>query len=130
MVKRYRMEQVNELLREEIGKIIAQKVRDPRVEMVTVTGVETSPDLHYAKVYVSVLNEAERLEASLEGLRRASGFIRKTLSGRIRIRYMPELHFFYDRGVARGDRVARVLRQLREAGELGAEEDSEPEKSG
>jgi len=125
MVKRYRMEQVNELLRQEIGKIIAEKVRDPRVQMVTVTGVDTSRDLHHARVYISVLEEQERLEPALEGLRRASGFIRKTLMDRINIRYTPDLTFLFDRGVARGDRVSRVLRQLREAGEIAEDEGAE-----
>lgn len=125
MVKRYRMEQVNELLRQEIGKIIAEKVRDPRVQMVTVTGVDTSRDLHHARVYISVLEEQERLEPALEGLRRASGFIRKTLMDRINIRYTPDLTFLFDHGVARGDRVSRVLRQLREAGEIAEDEGAE-----
>jgi ribosome-binding factor A len=130
MVKRYRMEQVNELLRQEIGKIISEKVSDPRVRMVTVTEVETSRDLHHARVYVSVLNEEENLEKSLTGLNNASGFIRKNLAGQVRIRYIPELTFCYDRGPARGDRIARTLQRLRETGEMGDpnEADRETEK--
>lgn len=119
MTKHYRMEQVNELLRQEIGKILVEKVRDPRVGMVTVTAVQTSPDLHHARVYISVLDERKHLDESLEGLKKASGFIRKTLGGRIRLRYLPELTFCYDQSIARGDRVSRLLRRLREDGELG-----------
>jgi ribosome-binding factor A len=72
---------------------------------------------------VSVLNEEEDLEKSLTGLNNASGFIRKTLAGQVHIRYIPELSFCYDRGTARGDRIARTLQRLRETGEMGDSEE-------
>lgn len=125
MSKRYRMQQINELVKQEVGKILTERVRDPRVRMVTITEVRTTPDLQLSRVYFSVLNEEENLDKAREGLERAKGFIRKLLGDRLTIRYTPELQFFYDESTARGDRIMRALRDLREAGELGeAEEDT------
>jgi ribosome-binding factor A len=93
--------------------------------MVTITEVRTTPDLQLSRVYFSVLNEEENLAAAVEGLERATGFVRKLLGERLTIRYTPELQFYYDESTARGDRIMRTLRDLREAGELGeAEEDT------
>jgi len=126
MGKRYRMEQINALLKQEIGRILMERVRDPRVEMVTITGVRTAADLQQARVYFSVLDEENRLAGAQEGLDRAAGFIRKLLGERIKIRYTPELRFMYDESTARGDRIMRALRDLRESGEL----DETPEEPG
>jgi ribosome-binding factor A len=127
MGKRYRMQQINELIKQEVGRILMERVRDPRVEMVTITEVRTTPDLQLSRIYFSVLNEEEKLEGAREGLERATGFIRKLLGERLTIRYTPELKFYYDESTARGDRIMRTLRDLREKGELdeAGEEESE-----
>jgi ribosome-binding factor A len=129
MGKRYRMQQINALIKQEVGRILMERVRDPRVEMVTITEVRTTPDLQLSRIYFSVLNEEEKLEGAREGLERASGFIRKLLGERLTIRYTPELKFYYDESTARGDRIMRTLRDLRETGELDDAGESESDSS-
>ena len=83
-----RMRRVNEVIREVLGAAIASEIKDPRIGFVTVTEVDTSPDLRAARVYVSVLGDAEERERSLEGLRSAHGF----LQGRINAELRHEAH--------------------------------------
>ena len=107
-----RSERVDELLREEIGSIIARDVADPRVGFVTVTDVETTADLGHAQVWVSVIGQpAERAE-TVAALGRAMPFIRHELGRRIRIRRIPELHVRVDDTAERGTRVLRLLHEL------------------
>jgi ribosome-binding factor A len=114
-----RSERVDELLREEIGAIIARDVADPRVGFVTVTDVETTSDLSHAQVWVSVIGQPEERAATVAALGRAMPFIRHALGNRIRIRRIPELHVRLDDTAERGTRVLRLLHDL----ETGAEVD-------
>ena len=107
-----RTDRINELLREEIAVLVRDEVRDPRVGLVTITAVQTSPELDHAKVYVRMLGSEEEQEAALEGLRSAATFVRTQLSRRLQIRRVPELHFQYDRML---DQAARIEQLLREA---------------
>ena len=107
-----RTDRINELLREEIAVLVRDEVRDPRVGLVTITAVQTSPELDHAKVYVRMLGSEEEQEAALEGLRSAATFVRTQLSKRLRMRRIPELHFQYDRML---DQAARIEQLLREA---------------
>ena len=104
-----RMRRVNELMREVIGSAIATELEDPRIGFVTVTSVDTSPDLRTARVYVSVLGgEAER-EASLEGLRSSHGVLQSAIASQTRIKRTPTLSFHYDETPERGVRISRLL---------------------
>jgi ribosome-binding factor A len=104
-----RMRRVNELMREVVGSAIATQLEDPRIGFVTVTAVETSPDLRSARVYVSVLGgEAER-EASLAGLRSSHGVLQATIAREMRIKRTPTLSFHYDDAPERGVRLSRLL---------------------
>ncbi len=114
-----RSERIDELLREEIGSIIAREVADPRVGFVTVTDVETTSDLSHAQVWVSVIGQPAEREATVAALGRAMPFIRHALASRIRIRWIPELHVRLDETAERGTRVLRLLHDL----ETGAEVD-------
>jgi ribosome-binding factor A len=106
-----RMPRVNEVIREVLGAAIATELKDPRVGFVTVTEVETSPDLRAARVYVSVLgSEAER-EKALEGLRSAHGFLQARIAAELRIKRTPTLTFHYDESIERGARLSRLLDQ-------------------
>jgi len=125
MGKRYRMQQINALIKQEVSRILTERVRDPRIDMVTITEVRTTPDLQLSRIYFSVLDEEQKLEGAREGLERASGFIRKLLGERLTIRYTPELKFYYDESTARGDRIMRTLKDLREKGELAGPGESE-----
>jgi ribosome-binding factor A len=104
-----RMRRVNELMREVIGSAIATELEDPRIGFVTVTSVDTSPDLRTAKVYVSVLGgEAER-EESLAGLRSSHGVLQSAIARQTRIKRTPTLSFHYDDAPERGVRISRLL---------------------
>lgn len=107
-----RTERINEQLRQEISLLVRDEVRDPRVGMVTVTAVETSPELDHAKVYVTVLGDEEEKEGALTGLRSAAAFIRGQLGRRLHIRRVPELHFAIDRVVEEAIRIESLLRQV------------------
>ena len=106
-----RMRRVNEVMREVIGSAIATELEDPRIGFVTVTSVDTSPDLRSARVYVSVLGgEAER-EATLAGLSSSHGVLQATVARQMRIKRTPTLSFHYDETPERGIRVSRLLDQ-------------------
>jgi ribosome-binding factor A len=110
-----RTDRVDELLRQEIGALIAKDLADPRIGFVTITDVETSPDLRHARVWVSVIGTRAEVEASLRSLEQAVGFIRRELGHRLRIRRIPELHLRLDDSAERGTRVLKLLEEL-EAG--------------
>jgi len=103
------MRRVNELMREVIGSAISTELEDPRIGFVTVTSVETSPDLRTARVYVSVLGgEAER-QASLTGLRSSHAVLQSAIAREMRIKRTPTLTFHYDETPERGVRLSRLL---------------------
>ena len=96
-------------MREVIGTAISTELADPRIGFVTVTSVETSPDLRTARVYVSVLgNEAER-QASLAGLRSSHGVLQAAIAREMRIKRTPTLSFHYDDSIERGARLSELL---------------------
>ncbi len=106
-----RMRRVNEVMREVIGSAIATELEDPRIGFVTVTAVDTSPDLRSARVHVSVLGgEAER-KATLAGLSSSHGVLQATIAREMRIKRTPTLSFHYDEAPERGVRVSRLLDQ-------------------
>ena len=123
-----RAERLAEEIREQVARMIASDLKDPRLGFVTVTRVELAHDLGHARIHVGVLgSEAER-EKSLSALRQASGFVRRELGKRLRIRHTPEIDFRYDKGLDATDRVARLLEEERRrataaggAGEGGGE---------
>ena len=106
-----RPQRLAEEIREEVARMVASEIKDPRLGFVTVIRVELARDLRNAKVYVGVLgSEAER-EKSLTALRSAAGFVRRELGRRLRIHHSPELDFRYDKGLDATDRVARLLQE-------------------
>ena len=104
-----RMRRVDEAVREVLSDAIARDLQDPRVGFVTVTGVDTSPDLRHARVYVSVLGDASAREASLEGLRSAHGFLQGAIASQLTLKRTPALTFHYDESVDRGMRISELL---------------------
>jgi ribosome-binding factor A len=112
-----RTERVDELLRQEIGSIVSRDVADPRVGFVTITSVESTPDLRHAKVWVSIIGQPAERDATLLALRRAMPFVRHELGTRLRIKRIPDLHVQLDDTAERGTRVLKLLREL-EAGEV------------
>ena len=110
-----RTRRVDELLREEIGALLAKEVADPRIGFATITDVETSPDLRHAKVWVSVIGDPADRAETLRALQRSMGYVRHELGRRLRIKRIPELHVREDDSAERGTRVLHVLQEL-EAG--------------
>lgn len=110
-----RTRRLDELLRQEIGAILAREVTDPRIGFATVTEVETAPDLRHARVWVSVIGSAEERTETLAALERAMVFVRRELGHRLRLKRIPELHIRLDDSAERGTRVLRLLTEL-EAG--------------
>ena len=103
-----RMRRVDEAVREVLSDVLTHEVKDPRVGFVTVTDVKTSPDLSHARVYVSVLGDAEAVSASLEGLRSAQGFLQGRIGSELRLKHTPTLEFVFDDTVRRADRINRL----------------------
>jgi ribosome-binding factor A len=104
-----RMRRVNELMREVIGSAISTELEDPRIGFVTVTSVQTSPDLRAAKVFVSVLGDEDERAATLAGLRSSHGVLQAAIARQTRIKRTPTLTFHYDESPERGVRLARLL---------------------
>jgi len=102
------MRRINEVLREVIGAAIAE-LSDPRIGFVTVTSVETSPDLRAAKVHVSVLGSAEQREATLVGLSSSHGVLQSKIATETRMKRTPTLTFLYDETIEQGMRITRLL---------------------
>ncbi len=105
------MRRVNEAVREVVSEGLAD-LKDPRIGFVTVTGVETSPDLHQAIVYVSVLGGDKKREKSLEGLQAAHGVLQSRISRELRLKRTPTLTFEYDPTVDHGMRLSRLIDEL------------------
>jgi ribosome-binding factor A len=104
-----RMRRVNEALREVIATAIASELEDPRIGFVTVTGVETSPDLRSARVHVSVLGDQDERERSLAGLSSSHGLIQAAIARETRMKRTPTLKFEYDDTPERGMRLTQLL---------------------
>lgn len=109
-----RTERIDELLRQEIGEILAREVGDPRIGFVTITSVETAPDLRHARLWVSVIGQQAERDATLAALSRAMPFVRRELGARLRLRRIPEFHVRLDDSAERGTRVLQLLHELEE----------------
>ncbi len=103
------MRRVNEVMREVIGSAISSDLQDPRIGFVTVTAVDTSPDLRHAVVHVSVLGSEDERERTLEALRSAHGVLQAEINAELRLKRTPELRFSYDDSIERADRITRML---------------------
>lgn len=107
-----RTERVDQLLLQEIGELLRREVSDPRIGFVTITRVETAPDLSRARVWVSIIGQREDRLVTLGALRRAMPFIRHQLGGRVRLRRIPDLHVELDETAERATRVLQLLHDL------------------
>jgi ribosome-binding factor A len=110
-----RLDRVDELLRQEIGAVLAREIADPRIGFVTITRVETTPDLSRARVSASVIGTPAERKAAIRALEHAMPYVRRQLGTRIRIRRIPELHVQLDESIERGTRVLKILADI-EAG--------------
>jgi ribosome-binding factor A len=111
-----RIERINHLLRQEIADLLTREVKDATLQeaMISITDVETSPDLRNAKVYFSVYGDEATIDAARQHLARASGFLHHNLKERLDLRHTPHLEFVVDRSLAQGDRIMRLMRSIEE----------------
>ncbi|HET6657229.1 MAG TPA: 30S ribosome-binding factor RbfA [Gaiellaceae bacterium] len=105
------MRRVNEALREVLSEGIGT-LKDPRIGFVTVTGVDTSPDLRHATVYVSVLGSEKKRDATIAGLQSSHGVLQSRVNSELRLKRTPQLTFEYDPTVERGVRLSRLIDEL------------------
>ena len=113
MANNVKIERLNHAFQEEISMILMTEVKDEDIKFVTITGVDTTSDLSFAKVYFTVLNEDVKKEV-IEALNGASSFIRGKLSERIEIRHTPELKFIYDDSIAYGQHIEDIIEKIHE----------------
>lgn len=104
-----RPHRVAEQIQRELAELLQLELKDPRVGMVTLTGVEVTPDYAHAKVYFTLLNQGHPLEETVVGLNRAAGFLRSQLAQRMRLRIVPQLHFVFDSSVERGVQLSHLI---------------------
>lgn len=101
-------------MKKEISDILLREVKDPRIGFVSVTDVEVSGDLRHAKVYVSVYGDEKERQASMEGLDKATGYIRKLLGERITVHHTPEILFRYDDSIQHGAHISKLLNKVKQ----------------
>lgn len=106
-------EKMNHICQRTISEIIQFELKDPKVGFVTITDVQVTNDNSYAKVFVSFLGKQERAEAGLKALNRSKGFIRSALAKRLSIRKTPELIFELDKSLEQGNKIERILSELK-----------------
>jgi ribosome-binding factor A len=105
------MRRVNEVLREVVGAAITSDLSDPNIGFVTVTSVETSPDLRRARVFVSVLGTEEDRERSLAGLAASHGYLQSQVAAELRMKRTPVIEFVYDESIDTGMRISGLLEE-------------------
>ena len=109
------------MVKREISKMLQQDIKDPRLAFVTITDVDVSKDLRYARVSFSVLGEEKKILDAQEALDHANGYIRKLVGDRVRLRYTPRFEFFYDQSIAYGARIEKTFEEIRHEREGEAE---------
>jgi ribosome-binding factor A len=108
----HRQEKLGELIAAELSELLRTRVKDPRVGFASITHVEVSGDLRHAKVFVSVMGSPEEREATMQGLKNATGFLRHELATRLVIRFMPEIVFKLDKSIEEGSRILELIHRV------------------
>jgi len=110
MAKEYsRGRRVGDEIQRQLAELISQEIRDPRVGMVTITGVEVSREFEHAKIYFTVLGDEQQAEETAKVLNKAAGFLRTALAHRLKLRTTPALHFQRDTTTERGNRLTALI---------------------
>jgi ribosome-binding factor A len=99
-------------MRDTIAELLTREIKDPRIGMVTLIGVDVSPDLRHARVHFSCIGDDDARRRSLAGLQSAAGFIKGQLARRLRLRYAPDIEFIPDKTAEQADRLASLLKQV------------------
>ncbi|MCI8805552.1 MAG: 30S ribosome-binding factor RbfA [Clostridiales bacterium] len=105
-----RMIRINDEIKREVSEIIRSELKDPRIGLITsILKVETTNDLKYCKIYVSILGDDEKKGETIDGLKNASGFIRKQIAARVNLRNTPELKFILDNSLEYGFKISKII---------------------
>lgn len=115
-----RSERLQDQIRSDISELLQREVVDPRLAhgvMISITAVELTEDLRYARVYVSILGSDEQVRDAFAGIRHATGFLRRGLAQRLTLRFVPELNFQLDPSLVRGARVLELLKEINDEAE-------------
>jgi ribosome-binding factor A len=113
MASKSRARRVGDRIQEELATILHEQVSDPRLTMITITGVDVDRELAFATIYVSAMGDSERAEEVVKALEAAGGYLRRELVARIQMRAFPQIRFRWDTAHERGSRVDELLDQLR-----------------
>lgn len=108
-----RAERVSGLIRQTIAEILFKKVKDPRLESATITHVKMTRDLKIARIYFVVPEGDQNAASAAEGFQSAAGYLKRALSGRLDLRYMPKLEFYYDDSFDYGSNIEKLLKSIR-----------------
>ena len=112
MSNQLRIEKLQELIKQEVGKMLLYDIKDPRISFVTVTDVEMTGDLREAKIFVSIMGNEEQIKDTTDGLKSALGFIRREIGKRIRLRFTPEISFAPDKSLDYSEHIQKILLQI------------------
>ncbi len=123
-----RPERVAAVVQHLLAEKFARGMRDPRIGLVTITGVKMSPDLREAQVYWTVHGGADVRKHTAQGLQKARGYLRREIGVELKLRVVPDLHFIYDEAIDRGERIEQLIRQVHEEESARQEDLSMPEK--
>ena len=112
MSNQLRIEKLQELIKQEVSKMLLYDIKDPRIGFVTVTDVEMTGDLREAKIFVSIMGNDEQIKDTMEGLQSALGFVRREIGKRIRLRFTPEISFAPDKSLDYSEHIQKILLQI------------------
>jgi ribosome-binding factor A len=115
MLSGRRSNRVGEKILKEVAVLLLERVKDPRVRGVTVTGIRLSDDLKLGRIYYSVLGSKDQAKRAQAGLESAKGFIKRQIGSRMRLKYVPEIIFAYDASMERGSQMDRLFEEIRKA---------------
>ena len=126
--------QVADEIKQIVSVLLQRELKDPRIGFVTITSVEVSADLKYARIFVSVMGTPEEQRATMDALASSRGFVRREVAARMSIRFVPEIQFRLDKGAEYSDRINRLLNERKEEESRKAEEmgesEAQPEEAG
>src|SRR6188472_749005 len=121
-----RPSRVGDQSRAEISELLARQVHDPGIGFLTITQVNVTPDLQLARVYYTTLGDDKARRETARALGRAMPFLRRQIGSRLRLKRVPQLEFFFDESIERGDRIERILNNISAERAAGAEGDAPP----
>ncbi|MBN1930348.1 MAG: 30S ribosome-binding factor RbfA [Desulfobacterales bacterium] len=108
-----RSDRVAGLLKQVLSDILQKKIKDPRLQMITITSIKMSKDLRLARIYFIISGDRKEIEATNQGLKNALGYIKRALAREVDLRYIPDLRFYYDESFDYGSRIDKILNSLK-----------------